>query len=94
MSREKIGDGPVKMKATKQELMAELADLRVRLQEAEETLEALRTGAVDALVVSSPEGEQVYTLQGADHTYRHLMENINEGAATLTTAGDILYRQP
>ena len=71
--------------------MAEIDDLRVRLQEAEETLEALRSGAVDALVVSSPEGEQVYTLQGADQTYRHLMENINEGAAALTTAGDILY---
>ena len=27
-----------------------------------------------------PEGEQVYTLQGADQTYRHLVENINEGS--------------
>ena len=79
------------MKATKQELLAEIDELRLRLQEAEETLEALRSGAVDALVVSSPEGEQVYTLQGADQTYRHLVENINEGAATLTMAGDILY---
>ena len=79
------------MKATRQELLAEIDELRLRLQEAEETLEALRAGAVDALVVSSDEGEQVYTLQGADQTYRHLVENISEGAATLTTAGDILY---
>ena len=79
------------MKPIRQELLAENAELKRRLEEAEETLEALRTGAVDALVVSSPEGEQVFTLKGADHTYRHLVENINEGAATLTTAGDILY---
>ncbi len=70
------------MKATRQDLLAEIDELRLRLQEAEETLEALRTGAVDALVVSSDEGEQVYTLQGADQTYRHLVENINEGAAS------------
>ena len=79
------------MKKTKQELLAEADELRIRLQEAEETLEALRSGAVDALVVYSDEGEQVYTLQGADQPYRHLVENISEGAATLTTAGDILY---
>ena len=54
------------MKATRQDLLAEIDELRLRLQEAEETLEALRSGAVDALVVSSDEGEQVYTLQGAD----------------------------
>jgi PAS domain S-box-containing protein len=79
------------MKETRQDLLAEIDELRVRLQEAEETLEALRTGAVDALVVATSGGEQVYTLQGVDTTYRHLVENINEGAATLSTAGDILY---
>jgi hypothetical protein len=46
------------MEPTKQELLAEIAELRVRLEEAEETLEALRTGAVDALVVSLPEGKR------------------------------------
>ena len=79
------------MEATRQELLAENAELKRRLAEAEETLEALRTGAVDALVVSSPAGDQVFTLKGADQTYRHLIENINEGAATLTAGGDILY---
>jgi PAS domain S-box-containing protein len=79
------------MEPTKQELLAENAELKRRLEEAEETLEALRSGAVDALVVSSPEGDQVFTLKGADHTYRHLIESINEGAATLTSEGDILY---
>jgi len=52
--------------STDQDLLAEIAELRVRLEEAEETLKAIRSGEVDALVVESPAGPQVYTLQGAD----------------------------
>ncbi len=37
-----------------QELLAELQELRSRLDEAEETLRAIRDGEVDALVVSTP----------------------------------------
>lgn len=66
-------------------------ELLARLVEAEETLEAIRSGSVDALVVYSPEGEQVYTLTGADHTYRRLVEAMREGAVVLTAEGDILY---
>lgn len=79
------------MEQSKEQLIADVVELKRRLEEAEETLEALRSGAVDALVVYAPEGERVFTLQGADQTYRHLVETINEGAATLTAAGDILY---
>jgi two-component system sensor kinase len=46
---------------------------------------------VDALVISGPEGERVYTLKGADHYYRILVETINEGAATLAADGKIIY---
>jgi len=74
-----------------QDLLAENADLRRRLEEAEETLQAIRRGEVDALVISTPAGEKIYTLQGADHPYRILVEAINEGAATLGPTGDILY---
>ena len=77
------------MEPTRQELLAENAELKRRLAEAEETLEALRRVAGGSPVVSSP-GEQVYTLQGSDHTCRHLIENINAGAATWTAAGEIL----
>jgi len=76
---------------THEELRREIEDLRARLQEAEETLRAIRSGEVDALVVSGPQGEQVYTLKGADHTYRVLIEEMKEGAATLTVDGTILY---
>ncbi len=78
--------------ATEQELLAENAELRLRLEEAEETLRAIRQGEVDALVVSGPDGEQVYTLKGADHPYRILVETINEGTVTLLASdGTIVY---
>jgi PAS domain S-box-containing protein len=73
------------------DLAAEVAELRARLAEAEETLEAIRTGAVDALVVAGPAGDQVFTLQGAETPYRLLIESMNEGAATLGPDGTILY---
>ncbi len=76
---------------TKEELIAEVAELRSRLNEAEETLQAISHGEVDALVISGPKGEQVYALQGVEHTYRVLVESINEGALTLTEGGDIIY---
>ncbi len=65
------------------ESIFELEQLRARLEEAEETIQAIRSGKVDALVVSGPHGEQIYTLHGADHSYRVLLEDMNEGAATL-----------
>ena len=73
--------------ATKQELLKENADLQARLEEAEGTLRAIRHGEVDALVISGPEGDRVFTLKGADHSYRIMVENINEGAATLAADG-------
>ena len=69
----------------------EIEDLRRRLEEAEETLRAIRCGEVDALVVGGPEGERVYTLQGADFSYRTLIESMQQGAANLADDGMILY---
>src|SRR5215472_456342 len=60
-----------------------LSDLQARLSEAEDTLNAIRCGSVDALVVRTPRGEQLFTLKGADQTYRALAEAMNEGAVTL-----------
>src|SRR5918996_5398185 len=66
-------------------------DLSARLREAEETLEAIRSGAVDAVVVSGPSATQIFTLQGADHPYRVMVEVMNEGALTVDYHGTILY---
>jgi PAS domain S-box-containing protein len=73
------------------ELLAENENLRLRLEEAEDTLRAIGCGEVDAFVVSGPDGEQVFTLAGAEHPYRVLVETMNEGAATLAADGTILY---
>ncbi|MBE3119940.1 MAG: PAS domain S-box protein, partial [Candidatus Atribacteria bacterium] len=80
-----------KKPATQKQLSLELRDLRARLDEANETLRAIRSGGADALVVSGAGGEQVFTLTGADHPYRVLIEDMSEGALTLTLDGVILY---
>ncbi len=69
----------------------EVAELRARLAEAEETLRAIRHGEVDALLIGDGEGDRVYTLRGADAPYRALIEQMQEGAVTLNDAADIVY---
>jgi len=73
------------------ELARDNEELRYQLQEAEDLIHAIRTGAVDALAVQSPEGPRIFTLQGADQGYRTLIEQMNEGALLLTADGTILY---
>lgn len=72
-------------------LQREKADLAARMKEAEETLRAIQSGEVDALVVSTTQGEQVFTLKGADHVFKVLIENMGDGALTMTKEGVILY---
>jgi PAS domain S-box-containing protein len=61
------------------------------VQEATDTLEAIRSGQVDAFVMQDGAEEQVYVLRGAYHPYRLFVERMNEGAVTLSTDGVILY---
>jgi PAS domain S-box-containing protein len=65
--------------------------LRARLQTAEETLAAIRSGEVDALMVFGQRGEQVVTLKGGEPAYRMLVEAMSEGAVTLSRDGAVLY---
>jgi len=67
--------------------------VRARLEEAEETLWAIRNHEADALVVEGPGGDQVYTLHGAEHPYRVLVETVSEGALTMTPDGAVLILQ-
>ncbi|RJP47790.1 MAG: PAS domain S-box protein [Desulfobacteraceae bacterium] len=80
-----------KPRKTEQELLHELEELRSRLTEADDTLRAIRTGEVDALVVSTVEGDRIFTLSGADRPYRMMVETMNEGAVTLAVDGTILF---
>ena len=68
-----------------------MAELKRRLAEAEETLRAIRSGEVDALIVSTKDGEQVFTLKGAEQPYRTMVEMLSEGAATLSADGTVIY---
>jgi PAS domain S-box-containing protein len=66
-------------------------ELRRQLYEANDTIEAIRTGQVDALIVEGSTGHQLYTLTSADAAYRVFFERMTEGAVTLNKAGIILY---
>ncbi len=78
--------------ATLAALHARIRDLEARLEESEETLEAIQRGDFDAVVVQVPGGaRQVYTLESADRPYRVLIEQIQEGALTLSVEGKVLY---
>ena len=70
---------------------AELAELRSRLEETEETLRAICSGEVDALVVPGTEGDRVFTLHGAERPYETLIESMQQGALSLSSDGIVLY---
>jgi PAS domain S-box-containing protein len=67
------------------------ARLLARLKTAEDTLRAIQSGEVDALMVSSRRGRQVVSLKGGEPAYRLLVEAMSEGAATLSPNGTVLY---
>ena len=79
------------MGVTEKNHFARIAELETRLAEAEETLDAIRQGGVDAVVINGPTGEQVYALEGPDHPYRVLVEEMHQGTVTLVPDGLILY---
>lgn len=72
-------------------LLAELEEVRRQLYEANDTIEAIRTGQVDALVVQGRNGHELYTLKTADHAYRVFIEKMSEGVITLSPEGTVLY---
>src|SRR5690348_5957005 len=72
-------------------LSEELGELRARLQECEDTLAAIRSGGIDAIVVSGAGHEQVFTLAGTENAYRVFVEAMDEGAITVSSAGTILF---
>lgn len=67
-------------------------ELQSRLDEAEQTLNAIQNGEIDAII--TPHGSDnpnVFTLESADTIYRNLIEEMGEGVATLTPEGIIFY---
>ncbi len=73
------------------EMQAELENLKIRLKEAEDTLDAIRKGEVDAIIVSGPDGEKLYSLSTAETPYRIMVEEMSTGAVILSGEGVILF---
>jgi PAS domain S-box-containing protein len=68
---------------TREELIAEVARLRARLAEPEETVAAIRQGQVDAFVVMEPAGERIYTLATAE--LLHLVQLVTDSLPVLVS---------
>jgi len=79
------------MNETDQQLVSELEELRARLTEAEEALNAIRTREEETPVVHNSDSQAVCTLTGAELDYRLLVEAMNEGALVLSSDGSIVY---
>ena len=72
--------------------MTSRAEALLRMAEAEDTLRAIGAGEVDAFVVADEGREhRVFTLATPDRPYRMFVENMHDGAATLSSSGLILY---
>jgi PAS domain S-box-containing protein len=72
-------------------LRRQVADLETQLLEAQDVLRAIHNREVDAVVVRGADGEQVFTLQAAEHPYRVMLETMSEGAVTLSQDGTVLH---
>ena len=77
--------------SSRAEMQREIDQLKAQLNEANDTLEAIRNGEVDALVVNDPKGLSLFTLRSADRSYRLFIEQMTEGAVTLNNEGLIVY---
>jgi PAS domain S-box-containing protein len=79
---------------TKQALLAENAELRAQLGEAQETLQAIRDGEVDAIIV----GEQVYMLERAgtsSNLFRgEVLAQINDAVIAMDNGLRVTYLNP
>lgn len=73
-------------------LEEQIETLKQQLEDAEELRHAINTGAVDAFVVgSSDDSKRVLMLSGAYARYRQLVEDMQQGAVTLSRSGEIMF---
>jgi len=77
--------------ATSEDFSLEIEDLKLRLSEAQEAIDAIKNGSVDAFAIRKDGKPEVFTLQSLDYAYRVLIEKFSEGALNLTLDGLIIY---
>lgn len=65
--------------------------LKEKNSELASTLKMIKSGQVDSLIVGGPTGEKVFTLHTPEQPYRELVESMNEGVATMSEEGVILF---
>jgi PAS domain S-box-containing protein len=73
------------------DLLEAIEGLYSKLAEATEVLRAIRGSEVDAILVAGKTDPEVFMLQSADHVYRIIIEQMNEGAVLVSEEGTILY---
>jgi PAS domain S-box-containing protein len=74
-----------------EDLLSKIEDLKLRLSEAKEAIDAIKNGSVDAFAIRKDGKSEVFTLQSLDYGYRVLIEKFSEGALNLTLDGLIIY---
>jgi PAS domain S-box-containing protein len=72
-------------------LIQEKEELLNRLSEANEVIEGIKKGNIDAVFIANDETANVLVSKTADQAYRRFIENMSEGVVTLHTDGIILY---
>ena len=83
---ESVTDGPESTPSA-----ADPDQLRAHIARLEEELTAIRGGGIDSVIVGPPGAEQIYTIMGADRSYRAIVEGMGEGAAAVSERGIVLY---
>jgi len=74
------------------EIENQIESLRQQLQEAEELRHAITHGQVDAFVVGpTDDSKRVLLLSGAYARYRQLVEEMQQGALTVSRSGEIMF---
>ncbi|XHH08761.1 MAG: PAS domain S-box protein [Candidatus Bathyarchaeia archaeon] len=72
-------------------LKLEIEHLQERLQALEESLASVCQGSADAIVVSTVDGDKVFTLTSEEQSYRVFVEQMLQGAVMLSGDGTVLY---
>lgn len=76
---------------SKEELLKLLQETEFLLEEANDTINAIKSGEIDALIFNREDGHQIFTVSTADQSFRIFIEQMTEGAITLNREGIILY---
>ena len=73
------------------DLVQELEQTRIQLKEAKATIDAIRSGEVDALILDNEKDQGLFAIKRLNQTYCLFIEKMQEGAITISGEGIILY---